>query len=74
MNEVPILWPTRPWPKKLNACTSAMGRELIHVFDRVDKHNDVRAIIVTGEWAPSAPAQIFSREPTHLIATRSADP
>lgn len=36
-------------PEKLNACTFVMERELIDAFDRADKDDDVRAIIVTGE-------------------------
>lgn len=36
-------------PEKLNACTATMERELIDAFDRADKEDDVRAIIVTGE-------------------------
>jgi enoyl-CoA hydratase/carnithine racemase len=35
-------------PKKLNAFTNTMMRELIDVFDVVDADDDVRAVIVTG--------------------------
>ncbi|MCC8948191.1 crotonase/enoyl-CoA hydratase family protein [Bradyrhizobium sp. Arg62] len=44
-----ILTITLNRPEKLNACTVAMERELIDAFDRADKDDDVRAIIVTGE-------------------------
>lgn len=44
-----ILTITLNRPEKLNACTAAMEREMIDAFDRADKDNDVRAIIVTGE-------------------------
>ena len=35
-------------PKKLNAFTNTMMRELLDVFDVVDADDDVRAVIVTG--------------------------
>ncbi|MCC8949266.1 crotonase/enoyl-CoA hydratase family protein [Bradyrhizobium sp. Arg62] len=44
-----ILTITLNRPEKLNACTVTMERELIDAFDRADKDDDVRAIIVTGE-------------------------
>ncbi|KRP85022.1 enoyl-CoA hydratase [Bradyrhizobium pachyrhizi] len=44
-----ILTITLNRPQKLNACTFAMEDELIDAFDRADKDDDVRAIIVTGE-------------------------
>ncbi|MCP3392223.1 crotonase/enoyl-CoA hydratase family protein [Bradyrhizobium sp. CCGB12] len=44
-----ILTITLNRPEKLNACTVTMERELINAFERADKDNDVRAIIVTGE-------------------------
>jgi enoyl-CoA hydratase/carnithine racemase len=36
-------------PKRLNAFTATMARELIEAFDRADADDEVRAIIVTGE-------------------------
>ena len=36
-------------PEKLNAFTPGMMSELLDVFDRVDRDDDVRAVIVTGE-------------------------
>lgn len=36
-------------PEKLNAFTDSMRRELIDAFDRADKDDNVRAVIVTGE-------------------------
>lgn len=44
-----ILTITLNRPQKLNALTTTMKRELIDAFDRADKEDDVRAIIVTGE-------------------------
>lgn len=44
-----ILTVTLNRPEKLNAFTITMERELIDAFDRADKDDDVRAIIVTGE-------------------------
>lgn len=35
-------------PDRLNALSSAMERELLHVWDRVDEDDDVRAVVVTG--------------------------
>src|SRR3982074_1663923 len=35
-------------PDKLNAFNGTMQQELIDAFDRADKDDDVRAIIVTG--------------------------
>lgn len=36
-------------PDKLNAFTPGMMSELLHVFDRVDSDDEVRAVIVTGD-------------------------
>ncbi|MCP3419861.1 crotonase/enoyl-CoA hydratase family protein [Bradyrhizobium brasilense] len=44
-----ILTVTLNRPERLNACTVTMERELIDAFDRADKDDDVRAIIITGE-------------------------
>ncbi|WP_407180387.1 crotonase/enoyl-CoA hydratase family protein [Bradyrhizobium sp. STM 3562] len=44
-----ILTTTLNRPEKLNAFNATMQRELIDAFDRADKDDDVRAIIVTGE-------------------------
>ncbi|MCK1575020.1 crotonase/enoyl-CoA hydratase family protein [Bradyrhizobium sp. 174] len=44
-----ILTVTLNQPEKLNACTGTMERELIDAFDRADKDDEIRAIIVTGE-------------------------
>ncbi|MBH5400746.1 crotonase/enoyl-CoA hydratase family protein [Bradyrhizobium sp. CNPSo 4010] len=44
-----ILTITLNRPEKLNALTATMKRELIDAFDRADKDDDVRAIIVTGQ-------------------------
>ncbi|MDI3567184.1 crotonase/enoyl-CoA hydratase family protein [Bradyrhizobium sp. Arg816] len=44
-----ILTITLNRPEKLNALTGTMGRELIDAFDRADKDDDIRAVIVTGE-------------------------
>ena len=35
-------------PEKLNAFTPIMAEELIHAFDRSDKDDDIRCVIVTG--------------------------
>jgi enoyl-CoA hydratase/carnithine racemase len=43
-----ILTITLNRPEKLNAFTATMQRELIDAFDRADKDDGVRAIIVTG--------------------------
>lgn len=44
-----ILTITLNRPDKLNAFNNTMGQELIEAFDRADKNDDVRVIIVTGE-------------------------
>ncbi|MCC8941487.1 crotonase/enoyl-CoA hydratase family protein [Bradyrhizobium sp. Arg68] len=44
-----ILTITLNRPEKLNAFNLSMMRELIDAFDRADKDDDIRAIIVTGE-------------------------
>jgi len=41
-----------------------MQKELIDAFDQADKDDNVRAIIVTGAGAGSAPAPIFPPAPT----------
>jgi len=43
-----ILTITLNRPKKLNAFTGIMQRELIEAFDRADEDDEVRAVIVTG--------------------------
>src|SRR3979411_1973987 len=43
-----ILTITLNRPDKLNAFNGTMQQELIDAFDRADKDDDVRAIIVTG--------------------------
>jgi enoyl-CoA hydratase/carnithine racemase len=44
-----ILTVTLNRPEMLNACTGTMEHELIDAFDRADKDDGIRAIIVTGE-------------------------
>ncbi len=44
-----ILTITLNRPDKLNAFTATMQRELIDAFDRADKDDEIRAIIVTGQ-------------------------
>jgi enoyl-CoA hydratase/carnithine racemase len=44
-----ILTVTLNRPDRLNAFTPTMQRELIEAFDRADRDDDVRAVIVTGE-------------------------
>src|SRR5215472_15381590 len=44
-----ILTITLNRPDKLNAFNATMQKELIDAFDRADKDDDVRAIIVTGQ-------------------------
>ena len=44
-----ILTITLNRPDKLNAFNATMQQELIDAFDKADKDDDVRAIIVTGE-------------------------
>ncbi len=43
-----VLTITLQRPERLNAFTEAMGAELIEAFDRADRDDEVRAIIVTG--------------------------
>jgi len=69
-----ILTITLNRPDKLNAFNATMQRELIEAFDAADKDDDVRAIIVTGPAASSAPAPIFPQVPTRSTATPGADP
>ncbi|MCK1670385.1 enoyl-CoA hydratase-related protein, partial [Bradyrhizobium sp. 150] len=44
-----ILTITLNRPEKLNACTATMVRELIDVFDRADRDDEIRVVIMTGE-------------------------
>src|SRR5580704_14930072 len=44
-----VLTITLQRPDRLNAFTEAMGAELIEAFERADRDDEVRAIIVTGE-------------------------
>jgi enoyl-CoA hydratase/carnithine racemase len=46
--EAGVLTITLNRPKRLNAWTQTMGRELIAAFDDADRDDDVRCIIVTG--------------------------
>ncbi len=43
-----VLTITLQRPERLNAFTEAMGAELIEAFDRADRDDEVRAVIVTG--------------------------
>src|SRR5580704_14021939 len=43
-----VLTITLQRPDRLNAFTEAMGAELIEAFERADRDDEVRAIIVTG--------------------------
>ena len=36
-------------PERMNACTSTMRNELIHIFTEADQDDSVRVIVVTGE-------------------------
>ncbi|MCK1420017.1 MULTISPECIES: crotonase/enoyl-CoA hydratase family protein [unclassified Bradyrhizobium] len=71
-------------PERLNACTIAMERDLVDAFDRADKDDDVRAIIVTGEGRAfcagadlSSGADAFDadarREPVRRLPDGAAD-
>ena len=68
-----ILTITLNRPDKLNAFNGTMQKELIDAFDAADKDDDVRAIIVTGAGADSAPAPTCLPAPTLLTATLDAD-
>ena len=43
-----VLTITLDRPERLNAFTEGMGAELIEAFDRADRDDEVRAVIVTG--------------------------
>lgn len=75
-----ILTITLNRPEKLNACTATMERELIDAFERVDKDDGVRAIIVTGEGGAfcagadlSSGADTFDRDARRAPVKRRSD-
>lgn len=75
-----ILTITLNRPEKLNACTATMEGELIDAFDRVDKDDSVRAIIVTGEGGAfcagadlSSGADTFDRDARRAPVKRRSD-
>ncbi|MGC2781727.1 MAG: crotonase/enoyl-CoA hydratase family protein, partial [Bradyrhizobium sp.] len=75
-----ILTITLNRPEKLNAFTPIMQRELIDAFDRADKDDDVRAIIVTGSGRAfcagadlSSGADTFDRDARRGPVKRHAD-
>jgi len=67
-------------PDKLNAFNSVMQQEMIDAFDRADKDDDVRAIIVTGAGRAfcagadlSSGASTFDRDARRRPVKRLAD-
>lgn len=67
-----ILTITLNRPDKLNAYTRTMQSELIDAFDRADRDDDIRAIIVTGAGrAFCAGADLSEGEKTFDIAARA---
>jgi hypothetical protein len=60
-------------PDRLNALTNQMMYELVDV-DCADRDDDVRAVVVTGRGAGSAPAPTWERAPTPSVgAARHPD-
>jgi hypothetical protein len=49
-------------PDRLNAVNTTVIRELVEAFDQADGDDGVRAVIVTGPAAPSAPAPTWAAE------------
>ena len=75
-----ILTITLNRPDKLNAFTATMQREMIDAFDRADRDDDIRAIIVTGAGRAfcagadlSAGADTFDRDSRRGPVKRLAD-
>lgn len=75
-----ILTITLNRPDKLNAFNATMQQELIDAFDKADKDDDVRAIIVTGEGRGfcagadlSSGANTFDRDARRGPVKRNAD-
>ena len=48
MDDYGVMTLTLNRPDRLNAFTTRMGRELIDVFDRADRDDAVRVVVVTG--------------------------
>jgi enoyl-CoA hydratase/carnithine racemase len=67
-------------PEKLNAFTEGMMNDLLDVFDRIDRDDEVRAVIVTGAGRAfcagadlSAGASTFSAQEQHSDSPVNAD-
>ncbi|MET4236370.1 enoyl-CoA hydratase/carnithine racemase [Bradyrhizobium sp. LA6.10] len=78
--EEQILTITLNRPEKLNACTALMQNELIDAFDRVNREDDARVVIVTGEGRAfcagadlSSGADTFDRDARRGPVRRRAD-
>ncbi|MET4118034.1 enoyl-CoA hydratase/carnithine racemase [Bradyrhizobium sp. JR1.5] len=78
--EEQILTITLNRPEKLNACTAIMQNELIDAFDRVNREDDARAVIVTGAGRAfcagadlSSGADTFDRDARRGPVRRRAD-
>ena len=61
-------------PDRMNAFTQQMGTELLDAFDRTDADDDVRAVIVTGAGARSAPAPTWRRRARRSTTTAPTTP
>ncbi|MDU0961355.1 MAG: enoyl-CoA hydratase-related protein, partial [Bradyrhizobium sp.] len=75
-----ILTITLNRPEKLNAFTATMQQELIDAFDRADRDDGIRAIIVTGSGRAfcagadlSSGADTFDRDAKRGPVKRHAD-
>ncbi|MET4484300.1 crotonase/enoyl-CoA hydratase family protein [Bradyrhizobium sp. F1.13.3] len=78
--EEQILTITLNRPERLNACTAIMQNELIDAFDRVNREDDARVVIVTGEGRAfcagadlSSGADTFDRDARRGPVKRRAD-
>lgn len=69
-----ILTITLNRPEKLNAFTGVMMTEMIDAFDRADKDDEIRAIIVTGAGRAFCAGADLSAGPDTFAASRSDRP
>lgn len=60
-------------PQSLNAFSGRMGEELIYIFQQIEKYEEIKAVIVTGEGDKAFCAGMNLKAPRELGNQTSED-